>query len=198
MNKTNLTTFEQTLQKIDEICNQHSLDYIVIGGVAIMYHLEYRTTKDVDISLKLDLQQIRPVGELFLNHFNSVYDDPLDFFKHYFVLPLIDPATKIRVDISAGLGGFEHTAVERSTRVRFSDVEIKVCTAEDLIIFKLVAARPIDLADAEMLIQKYLNTLDKKYLLNTAYEFTHFERSDILERLKNYFNRYQALSKSKS
>jgi hypothetical protein len=68
MNQTTLTAFEQTLQKIDKICNQHNLDYIVIGGVAILYHLEYRTTKDVDISLRLDLQQIRQVGKLFLNH----------------------------------------------------------------------------------------------------------------------------------
>lgn len=198
MKKTTLTAFEQTLQKIDGICNQHHLDYIVIGGVAIMYHLEYRTTKDVDISLRLDLQQIRSVGKLFLNHFNSVYDNPLDFFERYFVLPLINPATKIRIDISAGLGGFEQNAVERSNRVKFSDVEINVCTAEDLIIFKLVAARPIDLADSEMLVQKYVHTLDKKYLLDIAYEFTNLERSDVLERLKNYLDKYQTFSKSKN
>ena len=190
MNSLNLTQFEQTLQKIDKFCYQNHRSYIVIGGVAIMYHLEYRTTKDIDISLYLDFHDIRLVGEMLLRHFESVYDNPLEFFERYFVLPVRDPETGIRIDISAGLGGFERTAVERGKRVQFAGVEIQICTVEDLIIFKLVAARPIDYADVEMLVQKYGGELDRDYLQNTAREFAQLERTDVIERLKKYLSKY--------
>ncbi len=191
MNQNKLTLFERTLQRFDEVCRHHALDYIVIGGMAVMHHLEYRATKDIDISLCLDLHQIRPVGEILLSHFRAIHEKALDFFERFFVLPLVDPQTNIRLDVSAGLGGFERLAVQRGKRVKFSDVEVNMCTVEDLIIFKLVAARPIDLADAEMLIQKYLNTLDKKYLLNIACEFTHLERSDVHQQLQKYLDKYK-------
>ena len=190
MNSLNLTQFEQTLQKIDKFCYQNHRSYIVIGGVAIMYHLEYRTTKDIDISLYLDFQDIRLVGETLLRYFESVYSNPLEFFERYFVLPIRDPETGIRIDVSAGLGGFERTAVERGKRVQFAGVEIQVCTVEDLIIFKLVAARPIDYADVEMLVQKYCSELDRDYLQNTASEFAQLERTDVIERLKEYLSKY--------
>jgi hypothetical protein len=186
MNSTDLTQFEQTLLKIDNICRENDLLYCVIGGVAIMFHLEYRTTKDIDISLCLDFEDIHSVGEIILQHFESVYKDPLEFFERYFVLPIRDPETGIRIDVSAGLGGFERTAVERGKRVQFAGVKIQICTVEDLIIFKLVAARPIDLADVEMLIQKFSSELDGDYLENTAREFVQLERGDVLERLKEY------------
>lgn len=190
MNSIALTQFEQTLLKIDEFCYQNNLLYIVIGGVAIMYHIEYRTTKDIDISIYLDFQDIRSVGQALLRHFEPVYKKPLEFFERHFVLPIRDPDTGIRIDVSAGLGGFEQTAVKRGKRVQFAGVEIQVCTVEDLIIFKLVAARPIDYADVEMLIQKYRKKLDVNYLQNTAREFAQLERSDVIERLKEYLNKY--------
>ena len=192
MNSSGLTSFEQTLLKIDKICHQNHLRYAVIGGIAILYHLEYRTTKDIDISLCLDFEDIRPVGEVFLKHFEPVYSNPLDFFERNFVLPLLDSKTEIRIDISAGLGGFERMAVERGERVQFAGVEIQICTIEDLVIFKLVAARPIDFADAEMLVQKYFRTLDMDYLQDTAREFVQLERSDVKERLDYFLQKYSS------
>lgn len=192
MNPSNLTAFEQTLLKIDEVCLKNHLSYLVIGGVAIMYHLEYRTTKDIDISLRLDFQDIHSVGETLLRHFEPIHDNPLEFFERYFVLPVRDPATGIRIDISAALSGFERTAVERGKRKQFADVEIQVCTVEDLIVFKLVAARPIDNADVEMLVQEYRVDLDRDYLQHTAREFAQLEGTDVFERLQQYLNKYPA------
>ncbi len=187
-----LTAFEQTLLKLDTFLRQNELDYIVIGGIAVMCHLDFRTTRDIDISLCLDLAQIRTVGEKILNHFDPVHNNALEFFEQYFVLPVSDPATNLRIDISAGLGGFEQIAVRRGKRIKFSDIEINVCSVEDLIIFKLVAARPIDLADVELLIQKYLPELEQTYLMSTANEFSHLERSDIRERLEVFVAKYSA------
>jgi hypothetical protein len=192
MNSLDLTLFERTLLKIDNICLQNHLAYAVIGGIAILYHLEYRTTKDIDISICLDFEDIRSVGEIFLMHFEAVYSNPLEFFERNFVLPIRDSETGIRIDISAGLGGFERTAVERGKRVQFAGVEIQICTIEDLIIFKLVAARPIDFADAEMLVQRYISKLDIVYLQNTAREFMQLERSDVYEKLDEFLKKYAA------
>ncbi|MBN2089866.1 hypothetical protein JW964_09635 [candidate division KSB1 bacterium] len=190
MISANLTAFEKTLLKIDNVCRKNNLAYIIIGGIAVMQYLKYRTTRDIDISLALDISSVREVGQLFLQDFRPVYDDPLDFFEKYFVLPLNDPDSGIHVDVSAGLGGFEQLAVGRGKRVKFASLEIPLCSVEDLIIFKLVAARPTDLADVELLIEKYCLVMDIPYLTNMAKEFTHLERSDILNRIDILLNKY--------
>jgi hypothetical protein len=59
---------------------------------------------------------------------------------------------------------------------------------EDLIIYKLFAARYLDFADAQMLLENNKNTIDKKYLIETAGEFTELERDDIIVNLNKFLN----------
>ena len=55
---------------------------------------------------------------------------------------------------------------------------------EDLIIMKLVADRPKDLADLQTVIPKNRKQLNLGYLRARAKEFIQVERSDVPERLE--------------
>lgn len=74
--------------------------------------------------------------------------------------------------------------MERSRRLLYSDVEVNVCTIEDLIIMKLVADRTEDRLDVETLIPLNRKKLNLRYLRARAKELIAVERSDVPERLE--------------
>jgi hypothetical protein len=68
----------------------------------------------------------------------------------------------VGIDISLGALKFEELAVERSTYHEFlPEIVLKVCSPEDLIVFKAFANRLKDWADVENIlsVQKHLNWL---------------------------------------
>lgn len=57
--------------------------------------------------------------------------------------------------MSLGWTGFEHEALAARSPVAFGSLRVPIASAEDLIIFKVVAAREIDLQDAKTLLTLY-------------------------------------------
>jgi hypothetical protein len=69
------------------------------------------------------------------------------------------------VDVSLGALAFEESVVSRATGFSFSpDVEIRTCSAEDLIILKLFASRPLDIRDVEGVVIRQGDHLDWRYI----------------------------------
>lgn len=183
--------FEKTLSAIDKICNELLVPYAVIGGVAVLIHNYRRTTKDVDVTLIVEIDEIEKVGKLLLKYFKSLYAKPIDFFEKYFVLPVIFEPTNLRIDFSAGVSEFDKSVIGRRKRVRFKSTDFYVCSLEDLILYKLIAARPQDIADVEKLFQLNKQAgIDKAYLSKVAKQFIDLERSDVFEKLNKYLQQY--------
>jgi len=178
-----MTPFEQTLREIDRICRTCQTPYAVIGGIANVVHGGTRTTQDVDITIYSEVDQLQNIYAMFARDFVSIREDPEAFFQRFFVLPLRHRQTQIRVDVAAALSGLEREAIKRSERRQFGQVEISVCTIEDLIIFKLFAARDKDLLDVKSLVENNRTKLNESYLRHRAKDFVALERIDVLERL---------------
>jgi len=176
--------FEQTLADIDKRCHAHQIPYTIIGGVATIIHGYLRVTADVDVTILAEIDSLDHVLSVFADDYLSLKSNPLAFFQRCLFVPLQHKTTGLKVDVAAALSGFERLAVERSKRTFYNDVEINACTIEDLIIMKLVAARPKDLGDLQVLIPQNRKKLDVRYLRARAKEFVAVERSDVPERLE--------------
>lgn len=156
--------FERTLRDIDRRCRKHKIPYAVIGGIAAIVHGSLRATSDIDITVPAEVDALERVLEVFADDYVSIRPDPLKFFQRCLFVPLQHKATAMKVDIAAALSGFERPAIGRSQRGLYGKAEVNVCTVEDLIILKLVAARSKDLSDIEILIPANRKQLDLKYL----------------------------------
>jgi len=67
----------------------------------------------------------------------------------------------LKVDVSLGALAFEHEVLDRANVWRRVDeVVLVTCSAEDLMIYKLVAARPRDLVDVISIVQRQGHRLD--------------------------------------
>jgi predicted nucleotidyltransferase len=175
--------FEKTLKRLDEFCFKENIEYAVIGGIAVVSYDYQRTTKDVDITVLCKIEEMEVIHKKFLKEYYPLYNDSLQFFSSNFLLPVKDRETKIKIDVAAGLTLFDETIIKRKKRTKLGKAEFNICTLEDLIVYKLFAARFADLADIEILVRKNKNKIDFNYLVKTVEKFKELDREDMLQNL---------------
>lgn len=178
-----MTKYERALLNLDSFLSENSIEYAIIGGIAVIIYGYQRTTNDIDATILCKLEDLGSIHELVKSKFKPTFSGTLEYFQRNFILPIYEPETNLRIDLAAGLTEFDRSVISRKQRKFFGEVEVSVCSLEDLIIYKMFAGRHADISDVELLLEKNKNSLDQKYLFETAEKFKELEREDILENL---------------
>jgi predicted nucleotidyltransferase component of viral defense system len=181
-----MTDIEAVLQDLKKCCLKSQIPYLLIGGIANIFHGSARVTRDIDIIVFVDYREKKKVLEAFEKEFRERVRNPLTFLEKHFVLPLMHKASEMEVDVSLGFSEFEKKALNRSKKLKLGRTELNVCSAEDLILFKLVASRPRDLLDVQELMSRYQGKLDITYLRSCAKDFLEIDRGDVAESLETF------------
>jgi len=176
--------FEKLLSKIALCLDKHSLPYMIIGGQAVLLYGEPRLTRDIDITLGVNVDHLdrllTAVHELSLK---PLPQDIESFVGETMVLPTLDKHTGIRVDFIFSYTPFETNAIQRAKTVIILGQNIAFASPEDLIIHKIFAGRPRDFEDVRMILMKNPN-LDISYIRKWLKEFD--QSSETKEFLKNF------------
>ena len=135
--------------KIFEALDNNNVEYVLIGGVAVIFHGLPRATEDVDIFIKRDQANVERLRKALM----SVYDDTsineitLDDLERYPVIRYGTPEG-FYIDILARLGeAFSFDDLEVET-VEVQGVKVRVATPETLYRLKKNTVRPKDQQDA--------------------------------------------------
>ena len=182
-----MTNFEITLQEIDSFCSNEGINYAIIGGMALIAHGINRTTEDIDITLKLNLEDLEATGKKILKKFEPIHPDPLQFFQRNFVLPVVHPETKIGIDFAAGLSGFDFSVVKRKVKLDFLSLTLPFASIEDIILYKLFASRNKDILDLTEIAKLYKDKIDIGYIKKLLLEFIELERDDMKVNFEKIF-----------
>jgi len=83
----------------------------------------------------------------------------------------------VRLDLIFGQLPFERDAIQRAVVRNLAGVTIRFCTAEDLVLLKLVSMRHRDREDVRGILETRRTTLDRAYLDPRVEEL-----ADLLER----------------
>ncbi len=131
-----------------KILNDHGVAYLIVGGYALAFHSEPRSTGDLDLFVGDDPHNARALFEA-LTDFGAPLEGlaPLDLTNGFFRMG----RKPVMVDISTRIDGVAFEAAW-SRRVRSvidpeSGLAVTVLAREDLIANKIAAGRPRDLAD---------------------------------------------------
>ena len=156
--------------------------YATIGGVALQHWGEPRFTKDLDLTVLVDPGDEPRLGGLLTRLFQPRIPDAVEFSLQSRVL-LIRVNDLCDVDISFGLPGFETELMGRAVDYDIGqNRKIRLCSAEDLIVLKLLALRPRDREDVVGILQRQGSNLDKRYIRLWLREFcTLLESQEALE-----------------
>ncbi len=163
--------FEELLARIGECLKRYKIPYMIIDGQAVLLYGEPRLTRDIDITLGADTEQLDKVLKISKDlSLKPIPENIESFVKKTMVLPTLDESTSIRVDFIFSFTPYETQAIERSRKVLIMGQKVNFATPEDLIIHKIFAGRPRDMEDVRSILLKNCD-IDKDYVREWLEEF---------------------------
>jgi Nucleotidyltransferase of unknown function (DUF6036) len=154
----------QTAAQLQAFCDRQQWQCCYIGGIAVQRWGEPRVTRDVDLTLLTGFGGEAPYVDKLLAEYPARIRDARTFAIRNRVLLLKTPAGT-GIDISLAALPFEERVVDRASTFELGPgLQIRTCSAEDLIVLKLFASRPLDVRDAESVAIRNRSTLDWRYI----------------------------------
>ena len=154
----------ETAARIQSFCDGHGWRSCFIGGIAVQRWGEPRLTRDVDLTLLTGFGGEESYIDALLSSWTGRIPDAAEFARRHRVLLLASPGN-VGIDVSLGALPFEENAVSRATAFSFGPgVDLRTCSAEDLLVLKLFASRPLDIRDAEGVVLRQKQHLDWSYI----------------------------------
>jgi predicted nucleotidyltransferase len=183
--------FKELLAKLAAALKDAKIPYMVIGGQAVLIHGEPRLTKDIDITVGVNVSEFEKVNKIAVSVGLTILpESPESFVAETMVLPCLDPETGIRVDMTFSFSDYEKEAIEQAIQIKLGNTSVSFINAENLIIHKIIASRPRDLEDVRAIILKNPD-LDKDYIKSKLSIFSESLDTDytavfteILQKLK--------------
>lgn len=153
-----------SLIRIQHILNRADIPSAAIGALALSVWGRGRTTNDVDLKVAVTRENAQSLLSALPSDFRPTVDDPLDMLDRVGFVFVRDP-DDIRIDLLLADFSFDEEALARAIDVEISPGQsIRVCTAEDLVIYKLISTRARDFDDAENVILRQGRGLDIAYI----------------------------------
>jgi len=153
--------------RLQEFCRSKDWRFCFIGGLAVQKWGEPRVTDDVGLTLLTGLGTEAPFIDalLALDWVEPRIPRAREFAQARRVL-LLQTKGGVGIDIAMGAFPFEEEAVRRGQEVALlPGWVLRLCTAEDLIVFKTFAARSQDWRDVEMtIVRQGDDALDWRYI----------------------------------
>lgn len=177
-----MTVLERALTDLARLFAESRIPYMVIGGMANAVWGEPRATLDIDVTLWVEEAAIPATVDVLSGNFRPLVADPTGFIAETRVLPM-ESIDGVRIDVIFGMLPFEREAVQRAVPFAVAGVPVSFCTAEDLVLMKIISERDRDLADAREVVARRLPELDLAYLDPRVAELSAIlERPEILAR----------------
>ena len=143
-------TLPEDLKQLLLAFNAHGVEYLVVGGWAVSFYSEPRSTKDIDLFIRADVKNSEAVFRA-LADFGAPLTGltPADFRDNpTSIFQLGHEPT--RADILQSIDGVDFgEAWAKRIELSLEGVPVHVVSAEHLILNKLASGRLRDLADVE-------------------------------------------------
>ena len=140
-----------------------------------------RVTADLDLTV--DLGGLDPesfVRKLVKAGFAPRFSDP-EFIAATRVIPVVQTSTGLPIDLVLAGPGLEQRFLDEVELARIADRSIPILSPENLVVTKLLAARPKDLQDIRELIAIRDQTIDHDRIVALLRELEHaLDRSDLV------------------
>ncbi|MEZ4753065.1 MAG: nucleotidyltransferase [Bdellovibrionota bacterium] len=176
--------FIKVLGLLDNYLSSLNYEYCLVGGLAVQVRGRPRFTHDIDLCILTSLSDQEALISNFSQEFELRFEGADDLARSSQILPLL--VEGIEVDISLGLSLFEEGVVKTASLEQITpDLCLPVCSAEDLIVFKIIAGRPKDIEDIKSIIAYSSDALDREKITKNLRLFeTALAEDGLLERFK--------------
>lgn len=140
----------QRLQGVFASLSSHDVQYLVIGGIAVVLYGVPRATFDLDILIRPDRENAERLLQALLSA--GIGTAALTSAEKLLANEITVFQDRVRIDVQTSTPGltFEEAWQRRET-MEYQGASFFVVSREDLIAAKRAAGRPVDLEDVQML-----------------------------------------------
>ena len=165
------------LARVASLFDAAGVPYAVIGAHAVNAWIEPRLTADIDVTAQISSADLaRLQDQLAAARFTLTRAEGVELPSGPDFLRFASGDGTVVVEIQAAKTDLQRAVIARAIR---AEDGVRVATAEDLIVLKLIANRPKDQVDLQGLVA--LPSLDWGYIERWAAEWEVFE---LLHRLR--------------
>lgn len=145
--------------------------WYLFGAQAALLHGAARLTADVDVTVDAEGHA---AGELIAALQNAGFTlrvaDAETFIARTRVIPLVHTASGIPVDVVLAGTGLEDLFLQRAQLRNIQGVSVRVASAEDVVVMKVLAGRAKDLDDVHAILNAHPTDLDVALIRGTLRE----------------------------
>ena len=145
--------------------NEHSTEYVIVGGMTVIAYGAPRTTMDADFIIQMEIEDMKNFA-VFLGE-NGFFSEPEDIeiaMKEKSHFSAIDKETPLRLDIKGVYNEMDRRTLKNRRAMTFQGTKIFLASPEDVILGKLLYGSEQDIEDAEGIYVRQLPVLDIQYL----------------------------------
>jgi len=172
---------EEALRQAIALLGKHGYRYAIIGGVANQFWGILRLTKDVDIKVLVPNTDYPTARQVIRAAFpeRARPEVPANPF-------IVDTQVgRMVVDFLLAAPGYEENIITRAVRRDLGGLSLWICSAEDLVIQKVVANRAKDWQDVEGILAEQHGQLDEDYIENWLRQFAEaLDRPELLSQYR--------------
>jgi Nucleotidyl transferase AbiEii toxin, Type IV TA system len=150
---------ELRLRELLQRLTAHGVDFVVVGGVAVILQASPRFTKDLDICYSPEQENLDRLGAVLIELGATLrgVDEDLPFVPdgralrqtQILTLTTVDGGLDLLVEPDGSPG--YRTLRRRADQIDIEGIAVRVASIDDLISMKRAAGRPQDLVDLESL-----------------------------------------------
>jgi hypothetical protein len=155
--------------------------YVFGAQAAILYGAE-RLTNDIDVTIDAAGVGTRDlIAALRRRGFDTRVKNVAAFAAETHVLPMRHRRHGIDVDVVLAGPGPEQTFLERAVRRKLEHVWVPLASAEDVIVMKILSARPKDIDDVKAMLVAQQRRLDRSHVRTMLKDLdAALDRNDLL------------------
>lgn len=164
--------FDRSLFTLLELADSLSAEWMLIGGVSVASWGRPRATTDIDFTLSISMDLADQVERHLTQYGWTLIGGPGQIKNTGVYLAQyaknLREGTEIGLDVFFTMTDWQRRALGRRKEVLFRNRTYWVASAEDLILYKLVADRGIDQGDIDNILDRRFSELDQPYITTWA------------------------------
>lgn len=156
----------QAVIELQQRLSAAGIDSAVIGGIAVSVWARPRATEDADFKVLLNRDNAQDLLNVLQSDYIPLQANPVEALRRNGVLFVTDHAG-VRLDLQLADVSLDEAAIQRAQLIELEPgISARVCSAEDLLIYKIISTRPLDQIDVENIVRSQGDRLDDKYVLH--------------------------------
>jgi len=160
-----MRSLEEVVKEISKILNKTKIEYVIVGAVAVCSWGNIRTTRDVDMILRINADSIEKLVKMCKEKdFSLSKADVDDALKEKTYFTIFDNLSDYHIDATGVYNENNLQTIKNRKKIKINNVTCYIASAEDTIASKLLFGSEQDIKDAEGIYARRSGKLKMDYL----------------------------------